>query len=163
MLEKIVWIGEQTKKLKSELGLAVYQERKKKTIENLKRTFQSEILSQDQEDYKAALQVEHQQSAQERATGVDLTPAIKLEIPINKIYGTKPGNLLALKQELRGRLANQDNSLPAEEEIWLDNAKITAVKQRIKEHEKNRLNLDTIPTDVKPLHTEYDDYEWDDV
>ena len=144
--------------LETKYGVEEFKKRRTKRIDLHKGSFERVLVNEENENFTAAFQTDHEVSVKERRAGIDIAPLVKDLIQFGKLFdkmkGRKTGNMEALQHEMNGRNHDENATLPQN---------INDIKKWIKEHEKMRCNRDKEEFDeryFRPLHTLPQDYEF---
>jgi hypothetical protein len=171
MSHRIQFVLERVKELKRESGELGYAEKHKQLKEAMSKTFTVERKKEAKESFEGVLSQQHIPSVKELISGIDISPMMRDLIQFGKIYdkikGINTSNVGVLRTEWKGRQAEQlGRELSPEEFSAIAGTGIVELKQRIRGDEKIRTEKDGGYFNdkfFKPLHTSYDDYEWNTV
>jgi hypothetical protein len=189
MVDQILKVHHQISELEQRLGTEVFEGRKKKLGENLKKTFSAVQVQQQKKAFEKAFDVQHVKSAKERQAGFDVAPILEGKLQLGKLHGRNTNNAALLTAALFARLENDlgrqlgdpedqaeqltkliprgrtrdEIDFPIKEQASVKKMGIKAVKDALKYHEEIRCDLISAKYDFRyfeVLYTAIDEYSY---
>ena len=158
-------VHKRLQEVKSELGEIEFKKPRDKMKASLKNPFKDTRVQEETDKFVTSLPAIHKPTAKELVRGIDESGLIQGKVQIGLLFN-RGNNLQLLRLEWKGRFStDKGRALTADEIQTIDNTGIKDIKGIIKAHEKARDGESSKYDErfFKPLHTDPQEYEWDQV